>query len=64
MKTWNVSLTTRRGTHSAISIAGYIGDEPPGAGQEIDIGGDMAVVTEIVEGADGQPVICAERTVE
>jgi len=37
------------------------GDDPPFAGQMRDLGGVFARIDEVVEGADGQPLIMASR---
>lgn len=63
--TWPVMLRTHRrtefGRDTLVSSAGYVADELPEVGQEIDIGGSLAVVEEITTGADGKPLIVAER---
>jgi len=37
------------------------GDDPPIAGQMRDLGGVFARIDDVVEGADGQPLIMASR---
>ena len=37
------------------------GDDPPVAGQMRDLGGVFARIDDVVEGADGQPLIMASR---
>jgi hypothetical protein len=64
VRTWNVELTTRRGSGLTFAVAGYVADEPPEAGQTIDVGGSPAVVEEVTTGTDGEPLIRAVRDVE
>lgn len=67
MPTWDVILETRRttdhGTDSVFSAAATVSDEPPVVGERIDVGGAIALTTEISDGPDG-PVYHATRMVD
>ena len=67
MPSWNVILETRRmtdhGTDSVFSATATVSDEPPVVGEPINVGGSIALTTEISEGPDG-PVYHATRTLD